>query len=113
MNEKCSIFKILNEAVEIIRNNEEYDCECGGASYFFYYSESDKTINFAHSTTEWTGEDYSDGGIGTKAHQYTLFTVKASIKDYCNLAILLLNDEDTLKYEFSSYALCIGCKPIH
>ena len=102
---------ILKECCQIIDNHCEEDCECGGAGYQLSYT--DGKIRF-HRVTSWaTGETYSDGGIDTKFHSNVVGEWEATLEDYCNLAIFIVNCGDNLKYELGDNAELIGFKGIY
>ena len=102
---------IIRECVEIIGNHEEDDCECYGVSYSLSYK--DGKILFTRATTSPTGETYSDGGIDTKRSGWVLEKWDASVEDYCNLAILFVNNDiEHLKYKYGYDIGAIQFTPI-
>ena len=102
---------IIRECVEIIENHVEDDFESYMVRYHISYK--DGKIIFTRATSSPTGETYSDGGIDTKTHAYTLCEWDANIIDYCNLAVVFANaDSQHLKYEYGEDVDCIHFQPI-
>ena len=109
-----SIYDTMQQAVEVIDNNVESDFEVDGyVSYYFKYSTENNAIEFYRETSCRTGEYYSDGGIDTKSYNYASFSVQGTVTDYCNMAIRVLQNQESYVYKFGEDVKCIGFKPIY
>lgn len=102
---------IIQECCEIIENNYEADCEAYSVGYFLSY-EDDK-IKFARVTSYPNGETYSDGGIDKNYSVSILLEEGATLRDYTNIAIQLLNtEEDYLRYKYGEDVFAIQMRRV-
>ena len=84
-----------------MRDNEESDCEDGGATYSLLWLPSEQ-ICFRRTTYYDTGERYSDGGLDIQSYTRDIFEMPCTLIEYTNLAIGVLGHIEEYKYEYGN-----------
>ncbi len=102
---------IIQECCNIIDEHCEADYETYSVGYFLSYE--DNKIKFARVTSYPNGETYSDGGIDKNYSISILLEEDATLRDYTNIAIKLLNtEEDYLRYKYGEDVFAIQMRRV-